>query len=991
MLIARALALNGRGDDAIREALAAEACAPGQPDSRPGYWADFDLPGSIHRRLRLELIRIASTWPLTADQLSTVPLADWQYDAVGALPALDADRLLSGLLRRRLSTGVVPEGEIRELQEREELAAQDLPRTVPSPLRCHLEVPPLFVTLAWCWLAVGQPDRSFELLRGRRGETVGVGDPGTQRAAALSILQISRRMRVAQPRETGELSHSADREEQAAAWALMALTEPPATSEPSGSTAEALHDWWRSLPVLPEPGSVELKALREHTGAALVTGGSRYRFGVASVSLDREEAAFADPRFGASPIDLRGLAMSGRCSAEQLARVTLRLMALGQDETSGLAGPADLERDGGAWDPAWWRERWSAGLGLRRLAELALDEGELLALRLPQCGIPLLDLAATWFGQAEDPWSALFAGIAGVLARCRAAVPVPEDRIKDLSFWYSRVTGRRTLPTPVFSDKGQNGFTFRLVQIPRPAERSSLSGWLPRLVACLTPSDEGSQSQVTAWLQETLGPLPAELDLADPSRALPRRRSRAPVRPAPAVLKKARLPLEIFTALIAALPLVAVLVLGSYSGYRQILAGNLAVIVALIVVAGTAAVLRWRTDLLTRLWARARARWCSWTTLTLRITPAPRRATPRGDTPVRITLWRRDPRRPLAWLRRAIKVKSWELSLPPLRGYARTAAALPAGLQDELRILAERVAPWRHLRVSLDIEPALERLPWEALLMRPVLTGDQPVPGAVDFWRRASPLPPASARRRRRPHRIIALADTGHGLLVERGWQTLMSPSGMLITVTKPRSLSQAPFPGLTEPDIVHIIGRPVRGRSAVLLQIAERLTAGGTSEEQLREAVVGSGLLEPGTVAELQASLVVVQGAPVETGSRLDTERRDAADLRSWASDVFRCGAAAVISLPSLHPSLAGVVLTEIAHHVRSGIKPASLFAATWAARTAIGTWPGPDSEPAASGQGRFDGGSEAEYRSAELAFDVCLFGRGRPPHDVPSEGSTA
>ncbi len=57
--------------------------------------------------------------------------------------------------------------------------------------------------------------------------------------------------------------------------------------------------------------------------------------------------------------------------------------------------------------------------------------------------------------------------------------------------------------------------------------------------------------------------------------------------------------------------------------------------------------------------------------------------------------------------------------LPPLRAYERSAAALPASLQDGLRELASLVGSDRSIRVSLDIDPALERMPWEALLSLP--------------------------------------------------------------------------------------------------------------------------------------------------------------------------------------------------------------------------------------------------------------------------------
>ena len=161
-----------------------------------------------------------------------------------------------------------------------------------------------------------------------------------------------------------------------------------------------------------------------------------------------------------------------------------------------------------------------------------------------------------------------------------------------------------------------------------------------------------------------------------------------------------------------------------------------------------------------------------------------------------------------------------------------------------------------------------------------------------------------------------------------------------------------------------------------VLLQTAEQATAQGTSAVNLREAVIGSGLLEPQVVAGLQARLFIVLGAPAEAGSRFDTERRDAADLRGWAADVFRAGAATVIMLPSLHPKLAETVLQAIASHITKGIDSRAIHEAVRAARTHIGSW----SAPAPAGDPR-EGSAAAAERSVEQALDVCLFRRGRTP----------
>ena len=177
--------------------------------------------------------------------------------------------------------------------------------------------------------------------------------------------------------------------------------------------------------------------------------------------------------------------------------------------------------------------------------------------------------------------------------------------------------------------------------------------------------------------------------------------------------------------------------------------------------------------------------------------------------------------------------------------------------------------------------------------------------------------------------------------------------------------------------NIVLVIGGPTRVRGTVLLQVAEQASARGTSADELREAVVGGGLLEPEVVAGLRARLFIVLGAPTESGSRFDTERRDAADLRGWAADVFRAGAAMVISLPSLNPALAEAVLQAIASALRKEITSATVHAAVRTARVRIGTW----SQPAASAGDPPESGAVPAERRVEQALDVCLFRRAPVP----------
>jgi len=989
IIAARGQALHGRFEAALELAARAERAAAGQPAAPPGRWADFDAPAMTCHRIRLELIRMTAALPLPDDPLRDAPLPEWQRAAEADLGTIDADRLIAAILLRRLAAE-----EITRLARLEERAARRARRPADGALWCHLAVAPMFTAIALGWCALGQTNNSIELLHTRRRQALAAGDTDTENAALLGTLEISRRMRIAQPVLAKNSGKSADPDQRAAAWALAALTEPPGVraTPPVAELPDAcLHDWWRSRPATPDPDGEDARLFRQRARQLAPVRGNRAPFGAISLALDLAEAEIAKSAEPQWPdIDLDELAQSGQITAEQLFRVTLRMLALGH--------PLIGERE------------WTAGIGPRRMAKLAMDEGELLALRLPGQAVALLDLAVTWFGDAGDPAGALFAAIAGTLARQRAGLGVRPGLESFLAARYEAMAGLAVTPLPAWAELPGSYLPQPPKQVKqarsakgsRPPEipaEPALGGWLPRLVACLAregPHAGGgalgavASAQLVVRLGATEESVPTELD---PSVLAPRPPH---AKPGAARRRRVRVSTSIVTIVTGLAAVAAVVATVGYTGSQlaaasgiATFAGVLAIIGLLLAVLGALV----RTNLPRRLAVdHARAWWWARTLAGLRIAPWPGTGEPAaGDLGVVIERWQADPASPLPWRRHEPADVTEAFALPPLRGYERGAAAMPAGLRDPLRVLARRAGS-RSVRVSLDVDPALERLPWEALLSHPLLAGEAALPGALDFWRRGEPLAGAgrSRRGRLRPPRCVdVLADSTRRLFAERAglartlrFPDLSASAGADVNQAVERAGSRA---AADPSDIVLVIGRPVRVRGTVLLQTAEQAAARGTSAEDLREAVVGGGLLEPEVVAGLQARLVIVLGAPAETGGRLDTERRDAADLRGWAADVFRAGAETVISLPSLHPRLAEEVLAAMASRIRGGISPRAVHEAVRAARTRIGTWP-----PAPPSAGPHGGGGAPAERQAEQALDVCLFRRDwAPPFATYPEGT--
>ena len=378
---------------------------------------------------------MAAALPVTADPLRGVPLDVWQQSAEAYLGTIDADRLLAVILQRRLSAGILSLDEVTRLAELEERSTESgrFPR---STLLCHLTVPPLFTAVARCWLALGRSDQAIELLNARRRRALATGDADAETAALIGTLEISRRMRIAQPVLAKNSGKSPDATQQAAAWALTALTEQPGVraAEPVSEVPdERLHDWWRSRPALADPKPEDAQLFRRRATQLASSRVSLTPFGAVSLGLDLAEQYIAEATSPTwLPVDLAGLEQSGQCTAEQLIRVTLRMLALGHP-VFGAAYPPPTGADSSAAHWARQADRW-AGVGQRRKAELAMDEGELLALRLPREAISLLDVAASWFSEAGDPADALFATIAGTRARQRSKMPVPAGLDKLLTF-----------------------------------------------------------------------------------------------------------------------------------------------------------------------------------------------------------------------------------------------------------------------------------------------------------------------------------------------------------------------------------------------------------------------------------------------------------------------------------------------------------------------------------------------------------------------------
>jgi hypothetical protein len=121
---------------------------------------------------------------------------------------------------------------------------------------------------------------------------------------------------------------------------------------------------------------------------------------------------------------------------EQAVRLRLR------GRFGAVPGPVELHAE---------LRRWSAGVGGRRLAELLLEEGELLALREPRRAAPLLDAAADLFESNRDPLGRLQTVVVAALTRARTGEPAEDPWSLRLETAYQELRSGRPDAWPEWS------------------------------------------------------------------------------------------------------------------------------------------------------------------------------------------------------------------------------------------------------------------------------------------------------------------------------------------------------------------------------------------------------------------------------------------------------------------------------------------------------------------------------------------------------------
>lgn len=212
--------------------------------------------------------------------------------------------------------------------------------------------------------------------------------------------------------------------------------------------------------------------------------------------------------------------------------------------------------------------------------------------------------------------------------------------------------------------------------------------------------------------------------------------------------------------------------------------------------------------------------------------------------------------------------------------------------------------------------------------------------------------------------------------LVTKGWNLLQEHTG--IRKIAQQTFTFSPTPILLKQEgssaILHVIGNPISTASGLRLRISAPYNY--VPSTCIEETVCGEEaniLVRSEDLPLATAILVIVQAEPVELERRLDTDREQAYDLRSFAADVFAAGARTVIALPAVSPDLAQAVLNELAIALHDQPVPDRshiLFAVT-RIRRLVATW-------SVAGNQTGDGIQTVDTETLrELALDICVFAR--------------
>lgn len=819
-------------------------------------WLEWRSPEDVPARVRLEYARLA--YPAIHP---AKPVLAKVGDQIRPPASIDADRLDSAILRLRSA-------ERTPLTQDVATWVEEGQQPWPGGERCnaHRELVPLAAAF---WeieaLAYGQVDAAMDALRAQ----VDVAEQSASDLTSVetferSRLAIARRMRLRDEERVANAPRLIDGEPDhvASIHALAAFDSesrvedrlpvhwPPSGGNPPGEAAVWLHVYWRSIPVVSEHAAhFALDWMARMPFAEAIRGDS---YAALACRLDVLEAyqiarryRLAGPSFDPE-LDPENLETTSRrirqwvtahpLETQSHLRLTLR---------AGAAGQAGRRRS-----PA---VKHALELcGHRTAAAVALDEGELLALRLPSAALLVIEPATRWFLKGGDPVGAFVTAGARALAAARApdrkaltgALRDGEQAYREILGGLSEGRNRKIRVRSVLSLPSWDQLK-ALAKRPRPRSLEMLTpdGWRPwlvRLVAAMSWVHDGHRhgersAVIGQWLSTAYGTshhdhpeqvvLPPELEPWTPRTQgrPPQTRTRLPL-PSPSATSGQPVRMRIESHI-----------------SRQAPAG---------------------ADV----------------PVTIHATLPPSAASSGPEVELVGALLVRD--------RYRVAIQ---------QGFSHGAQRL--GREFELA--------GRPRLVELTVDRDLAAGCWEGLLSSLLSPWDR-VGEPPEFIRRASTVRGGWRTPTPWPDSSVVLSLLGDFLLsraVHDGWRVVEEDPRSTVTVETITSLWKVTG-GKRDPDVLHLIGTPVEtGHGDVALQIARTALAGESILRPSSSPARGGELIRPHDLRRRfpSAVLMVLQAPPTAGRERNASDQECASLLRMLAADLAASSLPGVLTIPPL------------------------------------------------------------------------------------------
>lgn len=969
IIAARVNVAVGRGDEAGRHVERALDCVRGSATVVNPRWLFWREPDSVADRVLLEALVLhrdhlvgpePEAIPWFGGDDATLPrsMRDWLRTRFGADgPALtatiDGERLVSVLEQWWLDRAVPAPSDLETFEAMELYAVDRQPVAA-----VHRHTPPLFVTLARKRAAVGDFAGADRRLRDRAREAAATRqDAETVRVATIARLENARASRGV-PMDLPMAVRGLDpglRERSAArpALALRALTGVDVTE---GFALNPHEPWivYADGQRGDEP-TMERRRFAHRVGeraGSSVDHALRAMLCAYALGEELEPENSAAVRIiarllGPTPEPVVLLTVA-RSLAEYLASEAAQASVTGPVPE---AGPGRLLHI----------------VGARRLASIAQDEGELLALWLPEEGARLLDLAARLAAHAGDQVTLLHATVAKALAEARlGGAPKPLDP-QAREVW-SRATGE---PPPVLEHLAQWWSENAMVS---PEYERRPSGWQMRYaIAAELGTNPAARAQLSrsksAWVRAftefdrspELAFVFADPDVEGMAGAAPvpsattRLPSAAPASARSSVLDQVLAVGAVLLSVALVLYLVGSGALIFPSSSR--VGGEPGWGVVLVVMIGMSlamALLRmWRPSLWeTALGATAflvgfaicyaligaladwilpepLGRWLRFGLVSLLLgglgsVPAAYRgiwSRWRSRVARRSALLMRVEAADAANLRRTdtmarvtmaftlerVRTAGWRLPVLEPTQFWSTVVDLPTVVRESYERAAAAIDR-ESLAPLAAIRADLQEPEWTVPIL--VERADQlPWEGLLSHALTGSHEPIDSVFFYR------ALPGAGpewqHGAL-QRGTVSVLGWSPEAVEIWR-RARRNVDTRNGSDSRIIHAVGTPVLGTAGPQFRLAGQ-HAPSTAEAML-ESVVAESPSDAITLIDLPraVSLLILQQEPAFSSTRFGSDREQAALLRQVAGDLFQRGHAAVLTIPSLPPDLADAVLTAI------------------------------------------------------------------------------